>query len=90
MSKPVSVRQLSDKLSVSEYPATSGNRGFWLWDDVQRMNLSMRAPTVEAALVEAVTYYQKRLTEMSKQHVELQAKVDGFLAQFRNNDEGDT
>jgi hypothetical protein len=83
MTKPISIRKLTDTLSISEYPATSGHCGFWLHDTTQGMNLAMCEPTVEAALLKAIIYYQRRFAETRGLHAELQAKVDSFLVQFR-------
>lgn len=48
--------KLTDTLSLTEQ-----KNGFWLYDKTRGMNLSMRAKTEQAAFVEALTYYQKRL-----------------------------
>lgn len=51
------------------------------------MNLSMRAKTPQDALVECITYYQRRLSEVENAHRELSAKVDAFVSQFVEGDE---
>lgn len=80
--KPISSIDLTPTLSLSEYPQTSGHRGFWLYDSTRGMNLSMRAKTPQDAFVEALTYYQERLKEVEQNYKELSEKVDAFVAQF--------
>lgn len=41
--------------------------GYWLWDENRGMNLAMRAPTPEAALTEALEYYQRRCREQQEE-----------------------
>lgn len=80
--KPISHIDLTPTLCLSEYPQSSGHRGFWLYDETRGMNLSMRAKTPQDAFVEALTYYQRRLAEVEAAHKSLTAKVDAFIAQF--------
>ena len=77
MGKVISQRDLTETLSISEC-----NDGFWLYDQTRRMNLSMRAKTVESALVEALTYYQKHLQEVEACHRMLKTEVDSFVNKF--------
>jgi hypothetical protein len=51
------------------------------------MNLGIREVTAEAAFVNALTYYQKRLLEVEKAHKELTKKVDAFVSQFAEPEE---
>lgn len=91
MSKPPdSVLKLSETLTLCEYKdSKNGSFGFWLYDKTRGMNLSMRAKSSTEAFVEALGYYQDRLTTVEQEHRELQAKVDAFLAQFADDeDEG--
>lgn len=81
-SAPINVIKLSDTLSLCEYPATSGDRGLWLYDETRGMNLAMRAKSERDAFVEALEYYQQRLLTVEAEHKELQGKVDSFLSQF--------
>jgi len=71
------ISELSPTLSLIER-----RDGFWLWDETRKMNLSMKAKTPTDALVEALTYYQNRLAKVEQEHRDLRNKVDGFLAQF--------
>lgn len=73
---------LSSKLALTE-----STDGFWLYDETRGMNLSMRAKTAEAAFVEALTYYQERLTRVETEHKELRSKVDAFVSQFTEDDD---
>jgi hypothetical protein len=77
MGKLISTTELSETLSISEQ-----TDGFWLWDATREMNLSMRAKSVQEALVEALTYYQKRLAQVEQEHASLSNKVDAFVSQF--------
>jgi hypothetical protein len=86
MSAPTT-RKLSDTLHLSKYPDTSGYKGYWLYDCTRGQNLSMRVETVEQALIEALTYYQKRLTEVEKNYKEIKLKVDAFVDQFIDKEE---
>lgn len=80
MSKPPTWSvKLSDTLTLCEYPKESGHCGLWLHDKVQGMNLSMRAKTEREAFVEALTYYQERLTKIEDEHYQLRQKVNAFI-----------
>lgn len=89
MSKPPDVvYKLSETLTLCEYQSPkNGNFGFWLYDKTQSMNLSMKAKTAEAAFVEALTYYQKRLAAVKGGYDDLQARVDAFVSQFADTEE---
>lgn len=83
-SKPISSTKLSEYLTLSEY-----RDGFWLYDTTRGMNLAMRAKTRDAAFVEALTYYQKRLKDVEVALGSLQTKVDAFVNQFREDGDSD-
>jgi hypothetical protein len=70
--------KLTDTLSLTEV-GTGGNTGFWLYDRTRGMNLSMRAKSEQAAFVEALTYYQKRLQEVEKELKGIKSKVYNFI-----------
>jgi hypothetical protein len=55
---------------------------YWLYDKTRGMNLAMGANTPEDALVQAIVYYQKRLSEVEANYKSLDGKVQGFLCQF--------
>jgi hypothetical protein len=78
MARPaISQDKLSDTLTMSEC-----HDGFWLYDYTQGMNLSMKAKTREAALLEALTYYQRRFKQVDSAYQDLRARVDDFVGQF--------
>jgi len=72
----------TDTLSLHEC-----NDGYYLYDYVIGMNISMRAKTEEAACIEALLYYQKRLVAVKRDHKILNDKVEGFLSQFDRDDD---
>lgn len=86
MSKlPDNAVTLSTTLSLCEYKS-GGSKGFWLYDETRGMNLSMRAESERDAFVEALHYYQERLTEIEKENATIKTKVDAFVSQFIEND----
>jgi hypothetical protein len=60
--------------------------GYYLYDYVVGMNISMRAKTEQDACIKALLYYQKRLVEIKADYKTLNDKVEGFLSQFDRND----
>lgn len=86
MSKPIFTAELSPTLSLSEYHQTSGHAGFWLYDKTRGMNLAMGAPSREAALLQALSYYQKALARKITELVELDTHVQKFLDDLRKAD----
>ncbi|QAY00774.1 hypothetical protein Ecwhy1_500 [Escherichia phage Ecwhy_1] len=82
MSKVISYTVLSKSLSISQC-----TDGYWLFDETRGMNLAMRAKTAEAAYLEALEYYQERLTEVEEDYKSLKAKVDHFVGQFIEEDD---
>jgi len=56
--------------------------GFWLYDTVIGMNISMRAKTEQDACIEALLYYQKALRNSKAQYNTLNEKVENFVSQF--------
>lgn len=71
----ISSVNLSDTLHLTEIGPKSGDRGFWLYDDTQGMNLAMRATTREAALLEALRYYQTYLAKARAERNALHLQV---------------
>ena len=61
--------------------------GYWLWDKTRQMNLSVKAKSKEDTFVEALHYYQRRLTEVEQKHSILEKQVDAFVSQFMENDD---
>ena len=67
----------TDTLSLSEC-----NDGFYLYDYIVGMNLSMRAKTEQDAYIEALIYYQKSLKESQLRYKDMSTKVENFVSQF--------
>lgn len=70
-----------DTLSLTEC-----TDGFYLYDNVVGMNISMHAKTEQDACIEALLYYQKRLMEVKADYKTLDNKVQNFLCQFQEDD----
>lgn len=83
MIKTINHTVLTETLALAER-----RDGFWLYDKTQGMNLSMRAKTEQAAFVEALTYYQRRLKHIEKAYYDLKDQVDSFVSQFVEPEEG--
>lgn len=56
--------------------------GYYLYDYVIGMNISMRAKTEQDAYIEALLYYQNRLKEVKNDYKILNDKVENFILQF--------
>jgi hypothetical protein len=56
--------------------------GYYLYDTVVGMNISMRAKSEEEACIKALLYYQRRLAEVKSEYNSLNTKVENFLSQF--------
>ena len=82
MRPAIKTTRLTDTLALSEC-----HDGFWLYDKTRGMNLSMRAKTPTDAFVEALTYYQRRLSEVETAHRELRGLVDAFVSNFTEDEE---
>jgi len=76
----------SKTVKLCEYKS-GGHVGFWLYDTTRGFNLAMRAKSETDAFVDALHYYQKRLTEIEKAHNDLERKVDNFVSQFVEEEE---
>lgn len=63
------------------------NDGYYLYDTVVGMNISMRAKTEQDACIEALLYYQKTLVKAKKEYKDLNDKVESFLSQFRGEED---
>ena len=77
MSKFINHTVLTETLTITEC-----KDGFWLYDKTRGMNLSMRAKTEQAAFVEALTYYQKRLKDIESCYNSLSERVNSFVSSF--------
>lgn len=56
--------------------------GYFLYDYVIGINISMRAKTEQDAYIEALLYYQKKLKEVKNDYKLLNDKVESFISQF--------
>jgi len=79
-----SIRKIFKNETFSLHECTDG---FWLYDYIIGMNISMRAKTEQEAFIEALLYYQKKLVKVKKNYKILNDKVESFLFQFNQNDE---
>ena len=66
-----------DKISLTEC-----TDGYYLYDYVVGMNISMRAKTEQDACIEALLWYQKKLVDAKLDYKILNDKVESFLSQF--------
>ena len=82
MRPAIKTTTLTDTLILSEC-----HDGFWLYDKTRGTNLSMRAKTPGDAFVEALTYYQRRLSDVETAHRELRGLVDAFVSNFTDDEE---
>lgn len=60
--------------------------GYYLYDTVVGMNISMRAKTEQDAYIEALLYYQRTLKQAKANYKVLNDKVESFLSQFDRED----
>lgn len=81
MAKILNHIKLSETIAITEC-----TDGFWLYDKIRGMNLAMRAKSSEAALFEALEYYQHRFQEVQNNYNSLKAKVDHFVGQATDHD----
>jgi hypothetical protein len=61
--------------------------GYYLYDTVVGMNITMRAKTEQDAYVEALLWYQKSLASAKLNYKILNDKVESFLSQFDRDDD---
>ena len=71
----------NDTISLTEC-----SDGFWLYDYIIGMNISMHAKTEQAAFIEGLLYYQKNLKESKRKYKDIFDKVDDFIQKFDNDD----
>lgn len=74
----------NDNFSLSEC-----SDGFYLYDYIREMNIAMRAKNEQEAYIEALIYYQKRLSILEYNHRDLQKKVQAFISQFVDENENE-
>lgn len=80
--KPVWSKQLTPSLLLCQMPEGCGDAGIWLYDETRGMNLAMRAKDEREAFVEALTYYQERLTETEASLASMSSRIEAFVATF--------
>ena len=61
--------------------------GYYLYDTVVGMNITMRAKTEQDACIEALLWYQKSLVNAKLEYRILNDKVENFLSQFDRDDD---
>lgn len=69
------------------FSLTECTDGYFLYDKVIGMNLSMRAKTEQDAFIEALLYYQRRLQEVKHDYKEMHTKVMSFVSLFNEEDD---
>jgi hypothetical protein len=79
-------RAIRNVFKLDTLSLTECNDGYWLYDTMVGMSISMRAKTEQAAYIEALLYYQKRLQQVKNEYKELNNKVENFLSQFEKED----
>lgn len=75
--------KLSETLTLQHFE----KHGFWIYDETRGMNLAMRAKTRDAAFIEVIDYYQRRLLKVESDLRDLNQKVESFLKQFEREEE---
>ncbi len=84
MAKTISHEILSESVAI-----TGCTDGWWLYDKTRGMNLAMRAESRDAAFMKAIGYYQRRLSEVETAHRCLSGRVDAFVSQFVQDQDGE-
>ena len=88
MPKSINNVKLSDTLTLSECTTSGDYPGpWWLYDKTRGMNLAMGELTQQDAFVEALGYYQERLKQTEDELRDLNAKVQSFLVQFKDDED---
>jgi hypothetical protein len=82
MGKPI-----RNVFKTETFTLTECTDGYFLWDQVRKINIAMYAKTEQSALIEGLLYYQRRCAEISKDYKELDAKVQLFFSQFNEEDD---
>lgn len=73
------IRTVFENETLSLHEATDG---YWLYDTIVGMNISMRAKTEQDAFIESLMYYQRTLKETRKKLHDIDDKVKNFLSKF--------
>ena len=72
------IRNLFKIDTLSLYECTDG---YFLYDYVLGMNISMRAKTEQEACIQSLLYYQRSLIKVKTECKELNNKVQNFISQ---------
>lgn len=79
--KPIETIFKTNKISLTKCPD-----GFWLYDYVLGLNISMRAKTEIDAMIEGLTYYQKNLESTKDKLKTIEKKVSNFISLFKETE----
>jgi hypothetical protein len=71
---------------VDTFSLVECSDGYWLYDYVIEMNIACRSKTEQDACIEALLYYQRRLTQVKKEYKDLRDKVENFVSQLTEED----
>ena len=80
-------KAIRNVFKVDNLTLTECTDGYFLYDYVVGMNISMRAKTEQDACIEALLWYQKSLKEAKDNYKILDNKVESFLSQFRGEED---
>lgn len=61
--------------------------GYWMYDYIEGLNISMRAKTEQEACYEALVWYQKKYLKLKAKHKLLEDKVKNFMSQFEDEND---
>jgi hypothetical protein len=75
-------KAIRNVFKIETFSLVECNDGYYLWDGVVEMNISMRAKTEQDACIKGLLYYQKRLSVLKADYKDLSSKVETFVAQF--------
>ena len=74
MRKAIRTERINDKTHMSEC-----HDGYWLYDENRGMNLSIRAESEKAALIEALEYYQGKVIYLEAENKHLRNSINAAL-----------
>ena len=79
-------KAIRNVFKAETFSLTECTDGFWLYDTVIGMNISMQAKTEQDACIEALLYYQKALRNSKARYQTLNDKVENFVSQIIETD----
>ena len=83
MRSAIKTTPIGDSLHLSEC-----HDGYWLYDDTRGINIAMRAETENAALIQALLYYQRhtlKIENRNKVLVNAVNSIDGILVNINED-----